>query len=78
MLTALPGSTGGGIVALPAAVVSAKQVHLSGEPVRIGAAGAKPGHGHKRVTLIREQNVVTGVEVICSCGERIVLRCDYE
>ena len=31
-----------------------------------------------RVEVIREGNLVRGVEVICACGERVRLRFDYE
>jgi len=59
------------------AVVAARRVHFARRPVRVGPA-ATPGHGPKRVSLIRDRDVITAVEVICSCGERIVLECDYE
>jgi hypothetical protein len=78
MPRALADSTGRARSGQPAAVVAAGQVRLSGEPVRVGPACAKPGTGAKRVSLVRDGGVVTGIEVICSCGERILLRCDYE
>ena len=60
-----------------AAVVSANQVRLVNEAVRVGQERAG-GHGKARVEVIREHDIVRAVEVICPCGERIVVRCDYE
>ena len=71
------------------AVVSASHVRLINEAVRVGpaaevaattttTAGRPGGHGPARVEVIREHDVVRAVEVICPCGERIVVRCDYE
>jgi hypothetical protein len=58
-------------------VVSANRVRLVNEAVRVGPE--RPGgHGKPRVEVIREHDVVRAVEVICPCGERIVVRCDYE
>ena len=32
----------------------------------------------RRVELIREHGIVRAVEVTCVCGERILLRCEYD
>jgi len=64
-----------------AAVVPGNRVQAATEAIRIGPGSAKPaGKNHKaaRVELIRENDVVRAFEVICSCGERIIVRCDYE
>ncbi|VTT97908.1 unnamed protein product [Gemmataceae bacterium] len=51
---------------------------LSGEhAVRIGEpepASAGPG---PKVELVREGGVVRAIEVVCSCGERITIQCEY-
>jgi hypothetical protein len=59
-----------------AAVVSAGQVRLMSAAVRVGPD--RPDHGTARVEVIRDGDVVRAVEVVCSCGARIVLRCDYD
>ncbi|GEM_PF-4958617 len=35
-------------------------------------------HGVPKVTLRREGNVVTHIEILCSCGAKAVYACDYD
>jgi hypothetical protein len=40
-----------------------------------------PGEGHSgepRIELVREGEVIQAIEVICTCGQRIRLRCSYD
>ena len=62
----------------PNVVFTAEHVHLDEEPARIGLPHSGPAKGEPRIELIREGDIVRAIEVICSCGERIRLRCDYE
>ena len=61
------------------AVVPAGRITVSREVVRIGEslpAGHAP-HGEPRVELVREGGVIRLIEVTCSCGEVIRIRCEY-
>lgn len=58
------------------AVVPADCVRLSAEAVRVGAPG--PVGREPTVQLVREDGVVRAIDVTCSCGERIRVRCEYD
>ena len=59
-----------------AGVVSASRVHSANEAIRIGPARASAKS--PRIELIRDGDIVRALEITCSCGEKIVVRCDYE
>ncbi len=61
-----------------AAVINAAHVHLGDEPARINLPHSGHPKGEPRIELIRDGDIIRAIEVICSCGERIRLRCDYE
>ncbi|AWM37377.1 hypothetical protein [Gemmata obscuriglobus] len=66
------GPAGGG-----GPVVRAARVRVTGEPVRIGAP-APTGGGHEpTVRVVREGDLIQALEVTCTCGERIRIRCEY-
>jgi hypothetical protein len=57
-------------------VVPAARVHVSSEAVRVGPA--RPVNvPEPQVTVVREGDVIRTIEVVCTCGERIHIRCDY-
>jgi hypothetical protein len=59
------------------AVVPGRLVRLAPEPVRV----AIPGHGahaEPQVEIIREGDVIQAIDVVCTCGRRIRLRCLYQ
>ncbi|AMV25024.1 hypothetical protein VT84_11550 [Gemmata sp. SH-PL17] len=58
-------------------VVRATRVRVSEEAVRIGAPAPGGAPGEPTVRVIREGDVVQAIEVVCSCGERIRIRCEY-
>ncbi len=58
-------------------VVRAARVRVSDEPVRIGAPVATGTPGEPTVRVAREGDTIQMLEVTCSCGERIRIRCDY-
>ena len=62
----------------PGAVVTADRVKLSADPVRVGVPPAAGGRAEPSVQLVREDGVIRAVDVTCSCGERIRIRCDYD
>lgn len=56
-------------------IIPGRCVRLSGEAARVsvpGTPGAEP-----RVELIRAGDVVQAIDVTCTCGQRIRIRCDY-
>jgi hypothetical protein len=59
-------------------VITADHVHLTEEPARVGRPTSGPARPEPRIELIREGDIIRAIEVICSCGERIKIRCDYE
>ncbi len=59
----------------PGAVVHGNCVRWTDEPARVripGQSSAEP-----RVDLIREGNIIRAIEVVCTCGRCIRIRCDY-
>jgi len=64
--------------AQPKSVITAEHVNLAEEPARINLPHAGHVKGEPRIELIRDGDIIRAIEVICSCGERIRLRCDYE
>jgi len=58
-------------------IVVGQRVKVSGESVRVGAP-IHAGHGHEpKIQLIREEGVIRAIDVTCSCGEKIRIRCEY-
>jgi len=60
-------------------IVTSQRVRIGSDAVRVGA----PVHTHgtttaePRVILVREEGIVRAIDVVCGCGERIRIRCDY-
>ena len=50
-------------------------VHVSSDTAHV-AVGPQPGKAH--LQLIQENGIVKAIEVTCSCGERILLHCEYQ
>ena len=61
----------------PTVVVAADRVTVSDAAVRIGAPRPGEEHGEPKVQLVREDGVIRAIDVVCRCGERIRIRCDY-
>ncbi len=59
------------------AVVPGRCVRLSGERVRVDIPGQKPSGG-PTVEVVRQGDVIQVIDITCSCGQHIRLRCDYE
>ncbi|MFG0334036.1 MAG: hypothetical protein ACF8TS_11790 [Maioricimonas sp. JB049] len=58
-----------------ATILSAANVQMHGSPVVIGGAA---GHSDEpQIRLHRSGSTVTQIEVVCRCGEQILLDCDY-
>jgi hypothetical protein len=58
-------------------LVSADRVRVSEEAVLIGVPRAGESRGEPKIQLVREGGVIRAIEVVCSCGELIRIRCDY-
>jgi hypothetical protein len=57
-------------------VVPAARVRVSGEVVRVGPPRAADVPEPK-IRVFHDNAVVQMIEVVCTCGERIRIRCDY-
>lgn len=62
--------------AAPGGVIAREHVHVMTEAARVGPHG-HPAAAEPRVHLIRDGDTVRAIEVVCTCGERIVLNCVY-
>ena len=59
-------------------IIVGQRVIVSGESVRVGAPVHSLGHGAEpKIQLIREEGVIRAIDVTCSCGEKIRIRCEY-
>lgn len=58
-------------------VVRAARVRVSEEAVRIGGPAKPDAPAEPTVRIVREGDVIQALEVTCSCGERIRIRCEY-
>ncbi len=60
-------------------VVPASRVRLSRESVRVGPAPpAASGGQEPQLQLIRNGDVVQAIHITCTCGQQIIIECDYE
>lgn len=57
-------------------VIPAQCVRVSGEPARVPVPGVTES-AEPKVELIRQGDVVQAIDITCSCGERIRLKCVY-
>jgi hypothetical protein len=57
-------------------VIPASHIRLGAEPVALCVPGLQPSE-QPQVNLIREGDVVRAIEIVCTCGKRIVLNCVY-
>jgi len=65
-----------GVESQHAGIVPGTCVRLSDEPARLCVPGQNVANG-PIVELIREGDIVQAIDVTCSCGHRIRLRCMY-
>jgi hypothetical protein len=59
---------------------SQSATQTTGKLVAVGPASSPAqtnGSGHS-IKLHRTGSQVDSIEVVCSCGEKMVIRCDYE
>jgi hypothetical protein len=57
-------------------IIPASHIRLLGESLPVGAPGAEPC-AEPQVNVIRDGDVVRAIEVVCTCGQRVVLDCVY-
>ena len=58
-------------------VVPGRLVRVSGEAARVGGPALCVPRGEPQVELIRDRGVLQAIDVICTCGKRMRLRCVY-
>jgi len=58
-------------------VVPERLVRVSGEVARVGAPTASSPAREPQLELIRDGEILRAIDVVCSCGQRIRLRCVY-
>ena len=58
-------------------VIPGRLVRVSGEPARVGAPTAGALAGQPQIEMIKDGDVLRAIDVICTCGKRIRLRCVY-
>ena len=58
------------------AVVPGRCVKVVGEAARVGIPG-QDSRAEPHIELIRDGDLIQAVDVTCSCGQRIRLRCLY-
>lgn len=56
------------------AIVRGSSVRLSNDSARVGVPGSEPVR-EPRIELIRVGGIVQAIDVFCSCGQHIRLRC---
>ena len=64
--------SGSGSVVIPAA-----RVKIADESVLIGRPRAKDGKGEPKVQLVREDGVIRAIDVTCTCGSCVRIKCEY-
>ena len=57
-------------------VVPGPFVRITGETARVAIPGQED-KSQPRVELVRQGDVVQAIEITCTCGQRIRLRCVY-
>lgn len=60
------------------AVVAANRVQVAAQAVRVGQARAEAERSEPTIELVRDGEVVRAMDITCSCGEHIIVRCDYD
>jgi hypothetical protein len=58
-------------------LVPAARVTVTGEAVRVGPPRVSDGKPEPTIQVVREGDVVRVIQIVCTCGERICVRCDY-
>jgi hypothetical protein len=58
-------------------VVPGRHVRVSGEAARVGAPNLCTPAGQPQLEMIRDGDILRAIDVICSCGKRIRMRCVY-
>ena len=56
-------------------VVPGQWIRVGEEPVPVGGP-RQPAPSEPQVTLIREGDVIKAIDVTCTCGKQMRLRCD--
>jgi hypothetical protein len=60
-----------------ASVITANRVRVVDDFVLVGSPRAALPRVEPRIRLIKEGEIIRALDVICGCGERIRVKCDY-
>ena len=58
-------------------VIPGRLVRVSGEPARVGAPSSGAPAGQPQIEMIKDGEILRAIDVVCTCGKRIRLRCVY-
>ena len=61
---------------IPRGIIPGKLVHVTGETVRVDVPH-KDSAVEPRIELVRDGDVIQAIDVTCTCGKKIRLRCIY-
>ena len=65
----------GGIDVLPQRIIKKENLNLENRPLLIQSYR---GESPVIINLKKEENIVRVIEIICSCGNKINIVCEYE
>lgn len=67
--------TQGGIDVLPQRIIKKENLNLENRPLLVPSCR---GQSPVMINLRKEENIVRIIEIICSCGNKINIVCEYE
>jgi len=57
-------------------IIPASHIRMVGGPLPVGLPGEE-SCAEPQVNVIRDGDVIRAIEVVCTCGQRVVLDCVY-
>jgi hypothetical protein len=61
----------------PGTVITANRIRMIDDPALVGSIRPIFPRVEPDVRLIREDGVIRAFEVVCGCGEKVRVKCDY-
>lgn len=58
-------------------VITANRIRIVDDSVIVGSPRLAFARHEPNVNLIREDGVIRAFEVVCGCGEKVRVKCDY-
>jgi len=59
-------------------IVPASRVKVSTGVVRVGPPQSSVSGPQPTIQVIHQDDAIRMIQIVCTCGERICIRCDYE